>query len=231
MPRPTTRTANATTSHARVTRRRAMRVRTARVTSGVGGMSSSRPRATRACSSSVIRLPEPLERTRGARLDRAFRDAERLCDLLLAQAGEIAERDHETLVVRQLVDRRKQRAARLEVGGGRLGGRGRVPRGLCGGGWEGKVRAAPRRAAAVARLVRDDAEQPRLERRTCAEAAERAPRLDEPFLRRILGFARAAGDQKRSAICDRLVCVHELSVGVMVAASGALDQLRFVEWT
>src|SRR5262249_61818267 len=99
------------------------------------------------------------------------------------------------------------------------------------GGWEGTVRAAPRRAAAVARLVRDDAEQPRLERRTCAEAAERAPRLDEPFLRRILGFARAAGDQKRSAICDRLVGVHELSVGVMVAASGALDQLRFVEWT
>ena len=44
------------------------------------------------------------------------------------------------------------------------------------------------RTPAVARLVRDDREQPRPECRVGAEAVEAAKRFDEPVLHRILGF-------------------------------------------
>src|SRR5207244_5384612 len=98
IPIPTTTTARARTSHRRVRARRSIRARTAAERSGAGGKSSSRPSATRACSSSAIRLPKSLERTRRARLDRALGDPERLRDLVLAQAGEKAQRDDQTLI-------------------------------------------------------------------------------------------------------------------------------------
>src|SRR5204863_4624225 len=77
------------------------------------GNSSSLPTATSARSSSVIRLPQPLERTRGARLDRSLRDAERLGDLGFGQAEEVAQRDDVALLVRQAFDGREQRRALL----------------------------------------------------------------------------------------------------------------------
>ena len=114
---------------------------------------------------------------------------------------------------------------------GRLGGRGRVPRGLRGRRTQRETRAAAGRAASVASLVGDDAQQPRTKRRSLAEAAERAPRLDEAVLRRVLRVARVARDHVRGPEGDALVCVHELLVGVCVTALRAPDQVRFVEWS
>src|SRR5439155_19713288 len=120
--------------------------------------------------------------------DGALRDSERLGNLRLAESDEVPERNDDPLIVRQLVHHREQLGATLGVEDGRLGGRGRVPRGLCCGRTEREVSATTRGAAAVVRLVDDDSEQPRLERRPCTEAAERTPRLDEAFLRGVLGF-------------------------------------------
>ena len=94
-----------------------------------------------------------------------------------------------------------------------------------------EVRAPAGRAAAVARLVGDDLQQPGPERRARAEAAERAPRLDEAVLRGLLGVGGVAGDHVGRAEGDALVCVHELLVGVRVAALRAADQVGFVEWS
>ena len=156
-----------------------------------------------------------------------MRDPERLGDLLFAEADEVAKRDDDPLLVRKLVHGREQLRPALRVEHGRLGGRGRVPRGLCRGGSERETRATSRRAAAVVRLVRDDAEQPRPERRSGAEAAQGAPGLDEAVLGRVLGLGRAACDEERGAECDRLVCVHEFCVGLVVAATSAFDQFDY----
>src|SRR5262249_19099176 len=107
----------------------------------------------------------------------------------------------------------------------------RVPRGLLGRRAQREARPAAGGAAPVARLVGDDAQQPRPEGRALAKAAERAPRLHETVLRRVLGVARVARDQVGGAEGDALVCVPELLVGVCAAALGASDQPRFVEWS
>src|SRR5438093_4380161 len=171
IPTPTTATASARTSQRRVRARRSIRSRTARLRFGVTGYSTSCPSATSACSSSVTALPQPFKCTRRARLHGPLRDPERLGDLLFAEADEVAKRDDDPLIVRKLVHGREQLRPALRVEHGRLGGRGRVPRGLCCGGSERETRPTSRRAAAVVRLVRDDAEQPRPERRSGAEAA------------------------------------------------------------
>src|SRR4029079_5348504 len=108
---------------------------------------------------------------------------------------------------------------------------GRVPRGLLGRRAQREAGPAAGGAAPGARLVGDDAQQPRPEGRALAEAAERAPRLDETVLRCILRVARVAGDHVGGAEGDALVCVHELLVGVCVTALRASDQVRFVEWS
>src|SRR3954447_18811908 len=208
-----------------------MRSRTASASGGVAGTSSSSPSRTSARSSSVIRLPQSLERTRGARLDSAARNVEYLRGFLLREADEVAQRDDRALVVRQRVDGSEQRVAALGVHESRLGGRGRAPRGVFGGGAQRDVGAASGGTAPVVRLVGDDAKQPGPERCTCAEAAERAPRFDERILRRVLRVGRGARQKVRRAKCDPLVCVHELRVRLLVAPAGALDQQVFVEWT
>src|ERR687888_1382875 len=180
-------------------RRRSSRARTAPVRSGAGGNSSSAPSATSARSSSVIRLPQPFERTRGARLDRPLWHVERLGDLLLREPEEVAQRHDRPLVVRQLVHRGEQLSTLLRRLEGRLGGRGRAPRGLLGRRAQREVRAPPRSADAVARLVGDDAQKPGPKRRAVTEAPERAPCLDEPVLRGLLRLGGVACDHVRSA--------------------------------
>src|SRR5438045_2066025 len=122
--------------------------RTREVRSGVCGNSSSPPSATSARSSSVIRLPQPLEGTRIARLDRPLRHVERLGDLELRQPEEVAHRHDQALLLRQLVHRREQTLTLLGREQHRLGGRGRVPRGLLGRRAQRQPRPPPRRADA-----------------------------------------------------------------------------------
>src|SRR5438094_3359999 len=192
IPTPTTATASARASQRRVRTRRSSRSRTARLRFGVTGYSSSCPSARSACSSSVIALPQPFQGTRRARLDRSLCDPERLGHLVLAEAGEVPEGDDHALVVRKVVDGGEQLGSPLAVEQRSLGGRGRVPRGLCSGGAEREARATARRAATVVRLVRDDPEEPRPERRSRTKPAERAPCFDEAVLRGVLGLGRAS---------------------------------------
>ena len=88
--------------------------------------------------------------------------------------------------------------------------------------------AAAGGAAAVARLVGDDREQPGPKGRPRPEARQGAPGLHEALLRRLLGVggraARQAGDPKG----DVLVCAHEGSIGDGVALLGPRDQRGFV---
>src|SRR5262249_57873054 len=105
---PTASTAAAATT-AGQRRRRRSRGSTCGHASRTTGYSSSSPSATSARSSSVIGLPQPLERTRRARLHRPLRDRERLGHLRLRQAEEVPEGDDVTLFFVQLLDRRKHR--------------------------------------------------------------------------------------------------------------------------
>src|SRR5919204_5285839 len=148
--------ANARTRARRVRVRRSIRARTSGAKFGAAGTSSSRPSATSARSSSVIRLPQPFERPRCARLDGPARKVERRRRLLLGELREVAQRNDEPLILRQCVDGGKKRVAPLRVEQGRLGGRGRVPRGLLRRGTQRELRATSGRPAPVARLVGDD---------------------------------------------------------------------------
>ena len=93
---------------------------------------------------------------------------------------------------------------------------------------QGQARAPAGGAAAVARLVGDDRQQPRPERRAGAEARQRAPRLHEALLRGLLGVGGRAARQAGDAKGDVLVCAHEGSIGDGVAPLGPRDQRGFV---
>src|SRR5262249_42726460 len=160
----------------------------------------------------------------GSRLDGATAAVERRRGLLLRELEQVAAREDEPVALGQGVQRRDQGLVPLRAEERRLGGRGRVPR--------GRARRAERellppagRAPPVPRLVRDDPQQPRPERRAAPEAAERAVRLDEPVLRGLLGVGGVAGEQVGGAEGDPLVQAHELLVGGCVAALRALDEL------
>src|SRR5829696_8513641 len=75
-------------------------------------------------------------------------------------------------------------------------------------------RAPSQRAPPVARLVGDDRQQPGAERRTLAEAAARAVRLDEGVLHDLLGVGGRARDDVCGAEGDHLVLADELLVVV-----------------
>ena len=91
--------------------------------------------------------------------------------------------------------------------------------------------APPGGAAAVASLVRDDLQEPGAHRLAGAETAERAPRLDEPVLGRVLGVGCVAGDDVGHSECDLLVRTHELLVRARVSTLGAQRELPLVLWT
>src|SRR5207302_9076066 len=86
-------------------------------------------------------------------------------------------------------------------------------------------------AAAVASLVRDDPQQPGAHRLPGAEAAERAPGLDQRLLGGILGVGCVAGDDVGHSECDLLMRADELLVGARVAALRAQHELPLLVWT
>src|SRR5262245_30929529 len=199
--------------------------------SGVGGNSTCRPSSLNATSSSGIRLPQVVERTRRARLDGADANVEHRGGLLLRELEEVAAGDHEPLLLPQRVDGGEQLLTLLAGEQVTLGGRSRAPRGsFRGGGTHDQRRAPALGAAPVPRLVGDDLKQPRPKGRTGAKPAERAVGLDEPFLGRLLGLGRAPDDQICGAKCDPLMCTYELLIGAFVAAASPLDELAFVSW-
>src|SRR6267378_8618507 len=132
---------------------------------GVGGHSSCSASAVRSSSSSGIRRlldpgPQPGERPRQSRLDRAFRNAERGGRLLTVQLEEVAARDHEAVLLAERVHHREQTAALVARNGYRLGGWGRIPRAEALR--EAKLELMPpsRRPNAIASLVGHDPQQP-----------------------------------------------------------------------
>ena len=86
-------------------------------------------------------------------------------------------------------------------------------------------------AAAVARLVRDDREQPGAKRRAAAEARQRAPGLRQPDLGGVLGVGGVAGDQVCGAEGDLLVVADERGESGGVATTCALDELVLCRWS
>src|SRR5206468_4176564 len=176
-------------------------------------------------------LPElgaqSFERAREPRLDCAATAAERGRGLLLRQIEEVAARDRLAVMLFETVHGGEQLLASLRAEECRLGGRGRVPRDDVPGRAQRDRLAAAAGATAIARLVRDDAQQPRLERRTGTEAPERAMRLHEAVLRSLLRVGGIAGDKPCGAKGDALVRAHELLVSGRVSPLGAGDELRF----
>src|SRR6185503_16171720 len=88
----------------------------------------------------------------------------------------------------------------------------------------------PGGAAAVARLVRHDLQQPRSERRARAEAAERAVGLHEPVLCALLRVCGRARDQVCRPEGGLLMPSHEFLVGRGVATLRLLDEHRVIQW-
>src|ERR671930_1464552 len=206
------------------------RVRTAGTSSGSGGKASSRPTSRRSRSSSGIRLPQPVERARRPRLDRPATDAEHRGRLVLGELEEVPASDHEPLRVRQRVDGGEERLALLAREECRLGGGGRLPRGALRSRPQGQRVATRARAAAVASLVRDDLQEPGPERLAGTESVQRAVGLHERVLGSVLRLGGVSDDEVGDAEGDALVCVHEFSVGVLVAALRPFDELRLIEW-
>ena len=90
--------------------------------------------------------------------------------------------------------------------------------------------AAAARLAAVDRLVRDDAEQPRAKRRAGAEAVEGVVGLHETLLRRIFRILLRAGDDVSRARRERLVARHELRVRVLIAVPAQFHEFSVLQW-
>src|SRR5262249_57830411 len=84
---------------------------------------------------------------------------------------------------------------------------------------------------AVASLVGDDPEQPRPERRTFTEAAERPVCLHEAVLGGLLGIRGVACDQAGGSEGDVLMHAHELLVCGGVPTLGLGDERCLVRWS
>ena len=181
-------------------------------------------------SSSAIRLPQPVERTRRARLDGAAADAKRGGGLLLRELEQVAAREHEPRVVGQLLQRREQTARSS-------------PDGLAASG-DG---AAPPETSCAARSV-SAARLPAERRRFLASFAtiwsshgrSGAPRRKRPSARQALtspswtaSSASAGLPAMRYATLesDLLMCAHELCEGAFVPTLRPQHEVAFGEWT
>ena len=102
----------------------------------------------------------------------------------LRELQEVAAGDREAALLGEPVHGVEQAGPGLAAEQSRLGGRDRVPRAVCSGHAQREGIAPAGRTSAVARLVRDDAQQPGPKRSAAAEAAERAIGLDAAVLRR-----------------------------------------------
>src|SRR6266536_615486 len=196
--------------------------------SGVGGQAISAARSW-SSRSRFMRLPQPCEPPRRARLDGASADAERRSRLLLRELEEVAAREDEPRLLRQPLELVEQPPPLVRADRGFLGRGGRLARGSRGP--DGQVLAPAGRPAAVACLVRHDPEQPGPQGLVRAEASERAPGLEEALLRRVLGVGGVAGDDVGHSECDLLVCADERLVRARVAALRGQDERPLLAWT
>src|SRR5204863_3595979 len=149
---------------------------------------------------------------------------------VLGQTEEVSARDDEPVLLGEPVDGVQQQIATLEPEDSRLGGRGRVPRADLPRGTQRERIATPRGTPTVARLVRDDGEEPWSKRLAAAKPAERAERLYEAVLRRFFRIRDRPRDQVGDLECDSLVHPYELLVGGDVASLRAGNELRLFEW-
>src|SRR5262249_14068158 len=217
----------AASTRAVTSRRRLGRSSSPDATSGVSG--HSMPSARRSRSSSVIALPETIEGARDTGLDRAAAHAECGRGLGLVELEQVTAGEREARVVRQRVEGLEEPRPLLRRGEGRHGGRGGAPRDVSALQPEHQRGAAAHRAAAVPRLVRDDAQQPGPERRVGPEAAERAPGLEHALLDGILGLAPR--DEVGDSEGGFLMHAHELFEGALVPTPGAAHEVALLEWT
>src|SRR5438128_5592346 len=112
-----------------------------------------------------------------------------------------------------------------------LRGRSRRPRDLRALGPQRELRPPTGGPAPVARLVRDDLQQPRAHGQLRLEASERPPRLDESLLRRVLGLGCVAGDEVSDSERDLLMRTHDLLIGTRVSTLRTQHELALFEWT
>ena len=119
-------------------------------------------------------------------------------------------------ILGQRIERVEQRAL-VEVHSDHLG---------CGP--PGKPQPPAGRSAPVARLVRDDLEQPWSERLAGTEATERPPCLHERILRGVLGVRGAARDHTCHAERNGLVRLDQRGERGAVTTPRTGDELRFL---
>src|SRR5688572_1655260 len=162
-----------------------------------------RERPRRGVRASWPDLPElvtqRLPRAREARLHGADSDAEGVGDFFVAQTVNLTQHDDRALVERQSIERRPQTIRELFAGVGAIGRR--VVAGLAQiamhrdvliqGHLVGLVPPPPP-TLAVARLIDDDAVDPRFERGLSAEVMDGAEDTEEDFLGEIQRFVAVA---------------------------------------
>src|SRR5919107_1472584 len=143
-------------------------------------------------------------------------------DLLVAQALDVAQHEHDAVLGRQpakLALEPRDALAALQALGGQARDLPLGPRGLLAGVLDGL--GAPPRQVVDRRVVRD-LQQPRAERRVRAEALEAVERAQERVLADVLGVL-AAGDPARDAEHDVAVSLDERLERAQVAPQGRLD--------
>src|SRR5712691_10380475 len=206
---------------------------------GVAGQSIRPARSESIASSSagsgIHRLldspAQPLERARQARLHGSLRDAERGRGLLAAELEEVPARDHQPVVVAEVVDEGQEPLPLIRRQDRRLGGWGRIPRAEVLRQAKVQVLATSRRARAVASLIGDDAQQPRSGFGARAEGVQGPVGLEHAFLRGVLRLGGGSGDYVSDSERDLLVSLHNLLKGTLIAALRACEQFGFVRWT
>src|SRR6266851_694374 len=176
-------------------------------------------------------LAQPLERARQPRLHGSLRDAERGRGLLAAELEEVPARDNKPVVVVEVVDESQEPLPLVRRQDRRLGGWGRIPRAEVLRQAKVQVLATSRRARAVARLVGDDAQQPRPGLRARAEGVQGPVGLEHALLRGVLRLGGGSGDDVGDPERDLLVPLHNLLKGTLIAALRACEKFGFVRWT
>jgi hypothetical protein len=168
---------------------------------------------------------ESIERAREPRLDSPASPTQHLGGLGLRQLEEVPARDHQAILFPQGLDGGEQRLLLFPAAQCRLGGGGRLPRGSLRSRAQYEAGAATRGPAPVAGFVGHDLENPGTKRCAGPKAAECVVGLHETFLGCVFRLGRVSDDEVRRTECDPLVCLHELSIGALIAPFGSFDEL------
>ena len=159
---------------------------------------------------------------------KSFRNAERGCGFLAAQLEEIPARDHEAVVVGELVDEGKKPPPLIRREGRRLGGWGRIPRAEVVRQPQLQLLAPAGRTGAIARLVGHDAQQPRPRLGAGPKRVQGAVGLEHALLGGVLRLGGGPGDDVGDSERDLLIALHNLPKGTVIAALCASEQFGFV---